>query len=758
MYFRARTESIRAQAVSDLLQEMLGSADAARGKGANYMVREMFDDFAARLGSQQTEQREVEADIRAIIGRAYRSLKLPEKAQPHFEKAIELRRYLDGPHSEEVAAVLVDGAWNLLDQQRHAEAESQVNEALAIYRDRRTMGAPLFHALEVQQHILISAKRDVDAERVTNEALEIARQSGEEFPDQANLLHRYANLKIRQGHFAEAERLAQQAVDMHYRLHGDEHPETAFGLRVLADAQLQRKKLAKAEKNVRDSLTIFRRQFPEDHPNIRDTMYQLRTILEATEDKPALAALDDEEAAIAMRSGSPEYRIQLGGLLTNPSMVAASPEDAQRLAAAAAARDEEAHRQIRQAIQTYGRVATDYPHDLDRREKAIAGFVGIIKVCIATPGFDNEIDELNRQLSVALPKLDADFPGSNECQWHAAMIYRDWALGLMPYVTYLATSEHALCQSIERLEKLSLSDPKWPAVWYYLAEVYVQLGDLYRRSAKPKDAEATFRRAMEIYDEHAAAIADSNISENWIALDYFHIAYYLACAHREDEAAQFVRQAALKVKRVDDPATDVWVLCALGISQLRLGDDAGYRETCKALVDVPTAGADGLTKVRQIGVSCLAPNALDDPSRIVERAKELVARNSLNLRHIETNALGMALYRSGNYEEAEEQFIASINANPSTPGPGFDIIINQRLFLAMTKWQRGEQDAARQLLGEIQSEIDKQLQSPGQPWIDRAALEILRREAETLIEPKEAVDAVENGKPNPSAPMTDTNN
>ena len=122
----ARTESARAKAVSDLLQEMLGSADAARAKGVDYKVRELLDDFSAGLGSQLTDQPEVEADIRATIGRAYRSLKLPDKAQPHFEKAIELRRQIDGPQSEKLAAILVDDAWNLLDQQRHAEAESQL--------------------------------------------------------------------------------------------------------------------------------------------------------------------------------------------------------------------------------------------------------------------------------------------------------------------------------------------------------------------------------------------------------------------------------------------------------------------------------------------------------------------------------------------------------------------------------------------------------------------------------------------------------
>ena len=112
-----------------------------RAKGVDYKVRDLLDDFSAGLGSQLTDQPEAEADMHATIGRAYRSLKLAEKAQPHFEKAIELHR-AEHPQSERLAAVMVDGAWNLLDQQRRAEAESQANQALAIYRGAASRAPP----------------------------------------------------------------------------------------------------------------------------------------------------------------------------------------------------------------------------------------------------------------------------------------------------------------------------------------------------------------------------------------------------------------------------------------------------------------------------------------------------------------------------------------------------------------------------------------------------------------------------------------
>ena len=61
----------------------------------------------------------------------------------------------------------------------------------------------------------------------------------------------------------------------------------------------------------------------------------------------------------------------------------------------------------------------------------------------------------------------------------------------------------------------------------------------------------------------------------------------------------------------------------------------------------------------------------------------------------------------------------------------------------MSKWQQGKKDEARRLLADTQLAIDQDLQSPSVFYVLKAALEVLRLEAKTLIEP-ETDDAVEN--------------
>jgi tetratricopeptide (TPR) repeat protein len=742
-YFRASTESARAKAVSNLLQEMLGSADASRAKGVDYKVRELLDDFSTGLGSQLTSEPEVAADIHATIGRAYRSVQHPDRAQPHFEKAIELRWQVDGAVSEQLADILVDYAWNLRDQQRYSESESRLNEALEIYRQLGVTGAPVFHALEILQHVLISSKRDVDAERVTKEALQIASQSGEAFPDQANLLHRYADLKIRQGHFAEGEKLASQAVDMHRRLHGDEHPETAFGLRTLSRALVPQKKLAEAEATVRESLSILRRQLPEDHPIIRSTIGQLRTVLEARGDKSALDALAKEEAALAMRSDMAGYHARLAeSLLADKSQDGATTEVARQL--------------IQRALEEYGQVPVDWPDNLDRRLEAAQGYVNLVETCAAAPGFSNEVDELNHRLEAELPKIAAAAPEFSDAQFQAAIKYRDWGFALSPYPTNLPTVEHAYRESIKILEKLPLSDPRRPGVWTLLVDSYLNLAAVQWRSAKPGDANASITQAKEILDQHVSVIAADPVYDvaAGTAIHVAQLALSLASTHREDEAAEYVRKAAEAARHVKEPADLVNALGVTAIAQLRLGDQSGYRATCKTLVDVVIAGADDLSNGRAISACCLSPDALDDLTLLVKRAESFAAHNSLEYRHVGPYLLGAALFRDGQYQRAADELKKSIAAFPADPPPegvkisskrvAVDTINSQRLFLAMTLWQLGHKDESRRLLAETQAAIDEEFRSPTVFYNSRVALEVLRREAEALIEPKEADEAVEH--------------
>jgi tetratricopeptide (TPR) repeat protein len=441
-----------------------------------------------------------------------------------------------------------------------------------------------------------------EAEAVTKEALAQAHTSGAEYPEIAVILHGQSDLLRMLGRYPEAEQAAHQAVDKHRRLNGPGHPETAWGLCSLGHALAKQQKYAEAEVAFREALGIFRKPYRGGHYSLVLSMDGLKQVLEAQGDRAGLDALAKEEADETMRTDTAGYHVRLAGMfLKNHSADIARKE-----------KEDEARRLTQWAIEEYAQVAIDYPDDLKRRLSAAMGFVGLIEVCGASPGFANQVDEVKRRLSAELSEI------------------------------------------------------------------------------------------------------------------------------------------VLKTRRLPDTNAAAEALYYTAVVQARLGDTAGYRATCKALVALPFEELKGLTRSRPIWTPCLVPDALDDPTLPVKLGEELFANDSLGDRPY---ILGAAQYRAGQYQQAALHLKESIPAFSSKSIVVTDSVNYPRLFLAMATWQLGQKNDARKLLAETLPDIEQEMKATS--WNRRATLEILRREVEALIGQEEANEAVENAKPNNSAPTTD---
>ena len=316
---KAVTEAAKATAISDFLQQMLSSANPDALKGSEYTVRQLLDDLSAGLGTQLAGQPEVEATVQATIGNTYFRLGAIDKAEPHLERALALRRRIYGEQSEEVAQSLVDHAWNLSQQTGgKPEAEAEARRALDIYRRRAADAQPVIHALCALGVILNFEVRFQEMETVSEEALALARKSPErDFPDMANILHNLASAEVHLGKYVEAEHLALESVEMHRRLHGPDHPETAWSLFMLGRALYGQHKLAEAERAYRESLGIFRKRYSLDHVSVQLAVSELGTVLEAEGDCGGAEALCHEFLAdqrAALGNDSPAVAETLGNL------------------------------------------------------------------------------------------------------------------------------------------------------------------------------------------------------------------------------------------------------------------------------------------------------------------------------------------------------------------------------------------------------------------------------------------------------------
>ena len=115
------------------------------------------------------------------------------------------------------------------------------------------------------------------------------------------------------------------------------------------------------------------------------------------------------------------------------------------------------------------------------------------------------------------------------------------------------------------------------------------------------------------------------------------------------------------------------------------------------------------------------------------------------------NTLGAALYRAGRFEEAVRQLDRSVEAH-GAGGTPFDA-----LFLAMAHHRLGRVEQARDWLrrGTAAARAAKRQANPrddGSSWISRLELEILGREAASLIDAGRPLIPARAGCPSPRSP------
>ena len=332
---QARTQAAKANAVVNLLQDMLASANPDTAKGNDYTVRELLDEFSAGLEGHLHHQPEVEATLRQIIGSVYTRLRLPDDAEPHLRRALELRREVFGKDHVKVAETLRQLAWNEQQKGPSGEPETFARHALALYRKHSDPLGAIRTLWILQLHFTHTRRNWSEAERAANDALTLARRFDlDDEPVLANILHALANAKVAQGEYLEAERFAREALEKHLRLHGENHPETGFGWRALGNALQAQKRYDEAEKCFRKAIEIFEQQFPEGYPLLSDTYRSLSKVLKVERDRASLAelaALMNPRSAedFVMRANLYQELDQYDKALTDlQAAVALKPDDA----------------------------------------------------------------------------------------------------------------------------------------------------------------------------------------------------------------------------------------------------------------------------------------------------------------------------------------------------------------------------------------------------------------------------------------------
>jgi len=238
----ARQAAVAQKAAAETAREFLvktfSSIDPRVAQGRDVtLLRDILDGAAERIELELADQPEVRSLLNMVVGQAYLTLGLYERADIHLVRALETRRSLLGPDDPETMKATHNLATLRLDQGKLDEAEK-------LYRT----------ALEARRRVL-----------------------GEDHPDTLASMNSLGDLMRELHRHAEAEELLTKTVDLQRRVLGDMHPDTLVSMNNLGNVFMQQNQYAKAEDLFRDSLEAQQAVLPADHIDVLVSKSDLAT-------------------------------------------------------------------------------------------------------------------------------------------------------------------------------------------------------------------------------------------------------------------------------------------------------------------------------------------------------------------------------------------------------------------------------------------------------------------------------------------------
>jgi serine/threonine protein kinase/tetratricopeptide (TPR) repeat protein len=336
----AETEAAKSRQVAQFLEDMLEGVGPSVALGRDTtMLREILDKTAESLGKELTNQPEVEADLRIVIGGVYEVLAESDAAESMLRRALAIRRKLAKGDDPQVADALESLTYALrrkstwtFNMDNQTEAEEMARQALAMRR--RLYGnehLEVAGAIDELVSVLWREKKFEEAKPLAREALAIKQKTAG--IDDVELAHSMANLaEVLQGEgkLVEAEALLRDALDRNSRTTNEE--QTLYMLDYLAQNLQRQGKLSESETDFRDALARWRKLFGAQSRMAAYGLGKLDYVLEA-ENKLGEAETDLREALEIWRKipSNPDWQVssqtvlilgRLGDLLSRQGKLA----------------------------------------------------------------------------------------------------------------------------------------------------------------------------------------------------------------------------------------------------------------------------------------------------------------------------------------------------------------------------------------------------------------------------------------------------
>jgi tetratricopeptide (TPR) repeat protein len=403
------------------------------------------------------------------------------------------------------------------------------------------------------------------------------------------------------------------------------------------------------------------------------------------------------------------------------------------------------------ALHQYDKALADLSKAIELDPKMVVAWNNRGSTYHALHQYDKALADLNKAIELD-PKMVAAWNSRGSTynvlhQYEKALADINRAIELDPKMALLWANRgwayvemHQYDKAVADCSKAIELDPKMAGAWNYRGTAYCFL----RQYDK---ALADLNKAIELHPKDAThwlfgGRAYTELHQYDKAIAYFSKAIkldrkiWVAWPERGNVFAnlgQWDNATADFSKAIELNPNDMgsWYFRALVC--LQLGDRAGYRKACAAML----AHFSSSLSPEAVDITpwtCIQiPDGLDDWSRLVQLTEKTLAADRDNGDRLAT--LGAVLYRAGRFQEAARRLTEAEAAFLKAKDPAKTMAYTC-LFLAMTQKRLGHAEQAKEWLAKAVREIDQP--SPerakiNQAWNRRLTLGLLRRETEALV-------------------------
>jgi serine/threonine protein kinase/tetratricopeptide (TPR) repeat protein len=265
---RARAEAERQTRISEevsnfLRNDLLASVDPSKAKGRELTIRSFLANASESLQGRFHDEPLVEASIRATLGWTYRMLGDLKVAEPHLERALQIREEHLGQEHPETLKTMKQLFWIYMDQGRYGQAEPLGAKELEI--SQRVLGdehPTTLNKMKFLGYAYINLGRYDEAEQLYSELVETSRRVlGEQHSSPGYL----GQLRQKQGRYDESEALVLEQLEIGRRETGDENPYQLYYMSLLAEIYRRQGRYKESESQYLKTLDTELRVLGDEH-------------------------------------------------------------------------------------------------------------------------------------------------------------------------------------------------------------------------------------------------------------------------------------------------------------------------------------------------------------------------------------------------------------------------------------------------------------------------------------------------------------